>query len=251
MGTLADAMNDATAAENAAVDALNAAAQLVRDRASQAQQIIQNFLARPLSVTYFVDPANGSDSNDGYTIGKPKKSIDNVLQNIGSQNISILLMGDDTIKLRHNVSTNVVIQGIQASNDPAGYTSVRRRVGFLGLALNSPSIFIGTYSAGMIFDAGRLMTFFIDWALPDVSPSLNTRAHIACSAFVDIIMLSPTITVSSQNAAHLFGSFNNGKLTVTIDPVLGSGAAGHLFQNVAAGADPNTSWLYSTNVKSA
>lgn len=212
---------------------------------------INVFNTRPLAVFYFVDAVNGSDANDGSTPALAKRTADSILANIGSQGVNIVFLSDDTIRLRHNCATNVSFNGGQRANNGQGYINFPRSISLLGAAENSPSPTVGTMTSGIFFSAGQLFTTNITFFLPDVPANTNQRPHFASAAFVNMQFSSGAVAATA-NAAALIGSFNGGRSTVTFESfALASGATGHVFDGVAAGADPNALWKYSTNLKSA
>ncbi|MCF4125049.1 hypothetical protein [Methylobacterium sp. SyP6R] len=214
--------------------------------------IINNFNARPLAVTFYVDPINGNNANDGASLAAPKRSTDNVLASLGSQGVSIVLLGDDVIRLRHNAATNVYIYGAQRAANAQGWVNYLRTVTLLGIAENSPSLTVGTMSAGIFFSAGQFFSANCNFVLPDVPAGYSNRAHFCSAAFVNMQFTAGTLTASGPGAAALVGSFNGGRSVVTLTGfTLGTNASGHVFDGIAAGADPNGSWNYSTNLKAA
>lgn len=212
--------------------------------------IIQQFNTRPLYTYISVDPVNGLDTNDG-SLAKPMRTLDAALAGIGSQGVTILLFEDDIIRKRHTINTNIQILGVQRSANAAGFIGFRRYVSFIGTAENSPSLLGDTFSSGIYFAAGSIFTGSIIFKLPDVPSGLGTREHLVSTASITAQMINMTLVVDAPTASALFGSYSGGRIIATIDALIGAGATGHIFGGVAAGADPNALWSYSTNLKSA
>ncbi len=255
MPTIVDALTAATDALNQATAKVLAFQQQLQQQANSSAQaattVINNFLARPLAQTYCVDPINGSDAADGLTYATAKKSLDGVFAVQGSQSVSIQLFGDTTITTRSTVPSGITITGVQPAAN-GGTTNVRRTVSFLGTATNSPTSNFGNMSAGINFiGATSFQTNNIDFMLPDMPASINLRAHLYSANNLDVLCQQFTLNAADANADALFGSFNSGRIIATIYPIFGPGAAGHLFEGIAAGSDPNATWIYKSNVTSA
>jgi hypothetical protein len=252
MTTVVDGLTDATTALQAALaqwldlyDSVSAAQTVT---VNQATTIINNFVNRPPVTAIFVDEVAGNDANDGATISTPKKSIDKVIEDMKNNSTSVLALSDLTFKKRGSLYASLTITGIQPAANPQGFIVYQRTVRFLGTAENSPQS-SETFPGGLVIYGAVLRTVAIDFALPDVPVGLTYRAHFI-SLGSNFTINAPTITVSSSGAGALIGVLV-ARATVYVNPTFGAGAAGHLFDGVAAGVNPNNFWQYSSNLTSA
>lgn len=251
MSTVTEALDDATAAMTSAVadvrGVLSEMRALKDATTGQATTIIQTFVARPPLATIYCDPLNGSDANDGSNVTVPKRDLDAILDGIGNNATTIILLSDATIRRRRGLYAPLNIAGSQRSGN--GTINFRRTITFLGSAENSP-VNDTSFCSGFFCYGPGLTTTFIDFRLPDVPNGLTYRSHLTSMIHTSFSLSSPTITVGSAQAGALIGS-NLGRATVFADPVLGMGAAGHLFEGIPANTNPNAVWNYSTNITSA
>lgn len=271
MTTIADALQAAADALNNAVTQVlglrdQISAQLAKN-VTAAQTVVNNFLARPLQQTYYVDPANGNDATgDGLSLATAWKSLDKAISvasnpSLGTVGSVVLLFGDIVLRKRFNMAGTLQLVGVQPQNTSTGYGFARRQLSFLGIADNSPDPNLGVTSAGIIFTgSSSLSTADIDIKLPAVpagTPGFYDSPFIGVNNLA--IALSPfTLLVEDSTARSLIGSFLDGNtgnavghITATIFASFGQGATGHLFRGIAAGSDPNSVFAYQTNIKSA
>lgn len=252
MTTIVEALTDATAE-------LHAAALLYQGRADQVAlnlaattgqttTIVNNFLARPPVVTLFLDPVAGVDTRDGSTPALAKQSIDNVLDAIGTTATSIVLLSDATIRRRRNVYASLDIRGGQPANNAAGYMPIQRNLYFLATAENSPSPSLGTFCSGLWLLGPGVTADRINFNIPD-QPAQDYTAHITSNAGCNLLTNNCALFATS-GAGSLIGSSSN-TINFFGGLILGTGAAGHLFQGVASGANPNSLFQYRTNITSA
>ena len=250
-GTVVDALQDATGE-------LHAAAQLMQSLAGQVQAnltsttlatttIVNNFINRPPVLNVYCDPVNGNDNNDGSTIATAKKSLDAIIAGMGSNATNVLLFGDTTLLQRHDLYAPLYLLGAQQAANPAGYIPFGRTLSFLGTAQNSPSFTAGTFCSGLNLSGPSMRCSNINFALPDVPSDLNFRSHLTSQNTTSFSADTITLTASSPQAGSLLGS----RLTATLTVAFGTGAAGHLFQGVAAAGNPNSNYYYTTNITSA
>lgn len=246
--TLAEALQYASGRLDAAANLMTAirdqvAAQLAATTGN-ATTIINNFINRPPVRQVFFDPVNGNDDNDGSTIALARKTIDAILSTMGSNATTILMLGDGVIRGRYTVSAPLYLAGIQQSAD--GFILYRRKLTWLGTAINSPQPAVGSFCAGMWFDGPTLRLTQVDLQMPDVPAGVNARDFITSNIGLTVNGGDPSVTLSSQQAGFLFAA-QGGHITVNWSPTLGSGVAGHLFYGIAAGANPNAAFQYDTN----
>lgn len=251
--TIAEALQYAGDRLDAATRAMTAirdqiAAQL-ETTTTNVTTIINQFLTRPPVTSVFVDPINGNDANDGSTIAKARKSIDKAVEDMGANATQILLLNDAQFVRRPSLYAPLTITGIALDGSAAGYKKAKRSIAFLGEAQNSPQPFIGSFSSGLLIYGPVLRSDFIDFNLPDVPAGLDYRSHLI-SFGSNITLSSPVINASGPNAAALIGAVT-GRATVYVNPTLGPAAAGHVFDGVASGTNPNQYWQYSTNLQAA
>ena len=252
-GTVVDALQDATAALNAATAAFNALSGTIQGQAQAAQTnattVIENFLARPAVQTVFLDPLNGADTADGSTVAKAMKTLEAILAAAGVSATKVVLLNDLTIQSRINVNCALQIVGAQPSS--TGYVVVPRTVSFLGVATNSPDLFDNwTFCAGLFLGGASFTTSSINFNLPLQPAGQTFSAHFTTQTGCTTSFFNGTLTVQGATSGQLFQAVNS-KSAVFSNLALGSGAPGHLFTNVAAGADPNGLWNYDSNVTSA
>ncbi|BAQ50415.1 hypothetical protein [Methylobacterium aquaticum] len=208
--------------------------------------IINNFANRPAVQVIYVDPVNGDETKDGGTLDTARKNLDAVLDGLVLPT-EVRLLADVVMQKRVSVDTRLSIIGIQRSSD--GYIVVRRKIGFLGIATNSPIPGIGATCAGIFFGTGSVRLEHIDFDLPTVDPGLNYRSHLT-SLLELTVAADKLIVTAASGAGALFAAFNS-RMTVTTMLQLDAASAGHVFDGVAAGANPNNRYEYTTNVTSA
>ncbi len=252
MPTVVEALQEATTALN------NATAQIlsIRDEVAatldakvvEASTVINNFVQRPPVQEYFLDAINGNDANDGVAITRPKRNIDTLLGETVGQSIALRLMSDVTISVRHTRYAFIDLQGIQASAQAPGFIQFERNVNFLGTATNSPQPILGSFCSGMFLQGAALFSAYVRFNLPSVPAGNNYRSHFTTSGGA-ITITQCTLTSVGAAAGALIGA-NTGKATAFVSVVMGTGAAGHIFDGIAAGQNPNAQWMYDTNVTS-
>lgn len=253
MTTIADALqNGADALNNAVTNVLAVRSQIAATldaKAAQATTIINNFLGRPATQIVWCDPINGNDANDGSTPVLSKKSLENIVFNSGITSTQVMLLGDVTFSSRYNLNCNIYIQGCQISAAAPGFIPFNRRISFLGTALNSPAPGIGRFCAGMWCFGTSFITNNIDFDLPAQPAGQDYPAHLTSVAGTNFNITGGTITVRDATAGSLVGSYS--RSTVSLSMTFGAGAAGHIMDRVAAGANPNSQFAYVSNVTSA
>lgn len=254
MPTIVEALQTAT-------DELHTAAVLLQTLAGQVQQnldsttdttqtIINDFIHRPTPIRIYCDPIDGNDADDGSTPDLAKKSIDGIISGVVNDAIEIRLLNDAVFRRKQNVYVSVAITGVQRSANAEGFSFATRNITLLGTAENSPSPLFGSFCAGLFVFGPEVRLAYINVLVPDMPSGQNTRSFLTNQGSSAIVLVgNPTISVQSNQAGALIGS--NGHALVTMTPVLAAGAAGHLFEGVAAGSNPNSLWAYSTNLTSA
>ncbi len=254
MTTIVEALQNATDALNAATQGVltfkaGVQAQLAAN-VSQSQTIINNFLARPGVATYFVDPVNGNDANDGQSTAFPKKNVETILAAMQNTTTGIFLMNDYTFTKRTQLSASVTFTGIQQANNSPGFIFQQRTLRMQGAATNSPNPIIGTFASGIWFDGPHLTTAYVNVELCDVDPTSGDQAMFSTSSGASFTFGNLTLTGDSPNAGYLVES-SLGKSLVYGAMAFGVNAAGHVFAGVAAGDNPNNHFEYESNLTSA
>lgn len=252
MPTIVDALSAATDALNAATAKVLGFMSQLQTQASASQQaattVINNFLARPPAQTIWCDPVNGNDQNDGLTSDKPRKTLEAIVIGIGTTVTDIYLMNDALFSQRYNLNANLRILGVQTSPAAPGFIPFNRKITFLGTALNSPAPGIGNFCAGLWCFGVSVTTDHIDFQLPDVGAGYDYRAHFTSAVGTGFNFSNGIIQAGTANAGSLVGA--GMRSIVFMSMTYGSNAAGHIFQGVAAGADPNSQFAYVSNVHS-
>lgn len=252
--TIVEALSAATnALNNAVANVLGLYAAIdtrLNEKVSQVQTIIYNFDNRSAYSVVYVDEVNGSEANNGLSIDTPKKLIDNVIDAMGLNATEIRLLSDCTWRRKGTLNANLILNGVQKSAAAPGFIPRVRRLVVQGIAENSPQPGVGTFCAGAFCYAGIVTVQSVDIALQDVPSDYAYRGVFAVQNLTSFVVYSSTLTVSSPQAGSVFSTIL-GKITASLSFVLGSGAAGHVFDGVAAGANPNNSWKYDTNITSA
>lgn len=204
---------------------------------------------------FFVDPVNGSDTDplrDGLTIGRAYQSIERAFRAGQLGTNVVVLLGDTRWTRRVDLVSNWVISGAAATDTNVGYTSQARNLFFSGEAVNSPYGAQGRIPAGANFYAGSLTFGRINAYLPNIPSALPTQSLFQMlgggSLAID--------TGSIQLEAGSTGGFLMGQAPVQSGlylpgSSLGSGVPGRVLQNIAAGANPNASPFYRSNLTSA
>ena len=253
MPTIVDALTDATAALNGAVQNVLALQGQLQQQAQGAQTaattVINNFLARPPVQTVYLDPLAGSEANDGLTVTTPKKDLANLIIAAGISATKIVLLNDIVVTQR--IPVNCPLQIIGGQQSSTGFIIVQRRMTFNGTAINSPDVADNwTYGGGFFLSGQAFTTFAVDFNLLDQPAGQTFPAAFHSQDGSPMQLVNGTLTVSSAAAGTLVGC-NNSRSSVFMSVALGAGAAGHVFTGIAAGQDPNSMWVYSSNITSA
>ncbi|ACL55618.1 hypothetical protein [Methylobacterium nodulans] len=254
MTTVVEGLENATTAlEQAVADVLGLKSQLLapyNQNVTQTTNIVNQFINRSAYEVVWIDEIDGSDTNDGKTADTPKRSLDAAIAAMGMSATEFRLLSDVTLKQKTNLYANVIFSGVQKSAAAPGYIPFNRRMSFLGTAENSPQPGVGTFCAGLFVYTANVQFGFIDFALPDVPAGIGYPYAFSAQAQASFVVYNTTLTVGSPAAGSLFGSIL-GRVTASLSLVLGTGAAGHVFDGVAAGGNPNLAWKYDTNITSA
>ncbi|GEP11822.1 hypothetical protein [Methylobacterium gnaphalii] len=256
MSTLADAMNDATAAENAAVDALNAAAALLQNKAALAEGAIQSFLYRAAQVFWYIDFNTGvDDANHGKTIGAPCKTIDYAISQADLSVINwFLCFTDQTITKGWAAGSGIFVVGALRSpgvfNSPWTYT--QRRLSFAAESVDSPYVG-GGRQPGYLNLLGSFAIFqSLEVRLPATPDVLDNKTVLrGYGASVSFLNCTVTIEDASKGVSMFESGYGLQSYVGFTNTTLGTGAAGHIFKGIAAGANPNSSVDYRSNLTSA
>ncbi|KAA0117893.1 hypothetical protein CIW48_27215 [Methylobacterium sp. P1-11] len=200
----------------------------------------------------FVDPVNGSETNDGTTSSKARKDLDTVLDEQKNVGTAIILLNNAQLIRRRNVYAFLAIYGAQISGNAQGWTATPRVIQFIGTATNSPLPDGSTFGSGFWLDGPTFVTDQIIWSIPTQAPSQTYNDHIRSEYGTGVLIVGSTLNVAETNAGFLLGA---SAATVPFDSFLdiglNAGAPGHLFRGVIAGANPNTLFQYRSNVTSA
>ncbi len=119
------------------------------------------------------------------------------------------------------------------------------------MAANSPDLVNNwNYGSGLFLGGAAFTTNNIDFHLSDLPGGQTFTAALTSFRRHRMLVSNGNLLVGSQAAGQLIQTVNS-KGIIFSNLTLGSGAAGHVFTGVAAGANPNNLWHYDTNVTSA
>ncbi len=158
-------------------------------------------------------------------------------------------MNDLTVTQRIPVNCALQIVGVQQSS--TGSIIFPRTITFNGTAINSPDVVNNwTYGGGLFLGGQSFSTYAINFNLLDQPAGQTFPAAFHSQNGSPMQLVNGTLTVTSAAAGTLVGA-NNSRSSVFLSVALGANAAGHVFTGIAAGKDPNSMWVYSSNVTSA
>ncbi|UIY44147.1 hypothetical protein [Methylobacterium radiotolerans] len=217
---------------------------------SEVNQSIFNYIAgQPAVQSLFVDPVSGDDTRDGSSPAKAKKTLATVLDGMGTSATAVFLMGDVVLVKRHSIYAPLVLYGVQAANNAAGYSFTPRTIGFIGTAANSPDVLGNSYPSGFAVSGSSVVTNYISFALPVQVANQTYPAHLYSESGANFTLLNGTLSVAAASAGPLLGTHSL-SINAYSNLALASGAAGHLFEGIPAGTNPNNFYNYRSNVTS-
>lgn len=240
MPTLAETLQETNDALTALADYYQTKADVI-DARIEAQ--VAEARALKLSVVgtleVAIDAVNGDDNNTG-TVASPFKTWDAVVAKLeGNRATSIVLLSDVVMSKRFTLGQTPARISISGRNSVGAAT--RRKLSFVNSLLDPTS-------AGGFFFNGALSLNISDVDLEMAySASVGPLRMIGSTIYVQ---LSNSNITRTGTGAALFGGTFAGHVQVsatTIDP----SAAGYVFHNVAAGADPNAVVGLTSNLTSA
>lgn len=213
---------------------------------------VKNYLlGLPPVLQLFCDPVNGNDANSGLTVATAKQSLDTILDNLGTTATNVILLNDTIIRRRRNVYPALSIYGAQAAANAQGFSFTTRNIGFLATADNSPQPNIGSFCSGMWLFSTNFFSSYINFNMPNQAAGQDYVAHISSDYGTNITLQLGAIQGTSNNTGYLFWSRANPLFVFLSGVTFGSFAAGHIFQGINAGSDPNTVYNYKSNITSA
>lgn len=255
MSTIADALDYAADRLDAATRAMTAirdqiAAQLAA-ATTNVTTIINEFQTKPNSSSFFVDPVNGDDANDGQAPTTALKTMDRVFGNIPRDAfITVYLLGDVAVTKFYHLAASVVIYGVQYI--PASGVSPRlRRITFGDEALNSPVATVGRTVAGFAVLGPYLRYQYVDLMLGAPDPALDNKGHHITQGSVIQATGCNLNAPSAGSAAVLVTPLDGAQSSLWYSGSLGANAPGHIVAGRAAGGNPNTDYTFRTNLTSA
>ncbi len=254
MTTIADAMDAATAELRLARVSFDAATAALQNKGAQAQTIITNYVNRPVTTSFFVDPIEGSDNNDGLTLETPLRSIDTALERLPRDGYSgIYLLGDATIKNYRNLYSPLTIAGIQRGNGQAGsmFSFALRRLNFQSEASNSPVLGLGRAVAGFNIVGAYIRYMYIDVMAGDPVSAIDVKYHHQLQG-TDLQMSACNFNAPRpESLASLVSPADGAHSGFYFTGSLGANAPGHIVAGKSAGSNPNTQYNFTTNLGTA
>ena len=260
MPTATDALQAAADELHAATLAMYGVRDEVRTKLTQtsaaATSVINNFLRGNVK-NWFFDAVGGLDSNDGLDVARPKRTMDALLDAVEADGTSIFgavvfMLSDGVIRSYHNLSNPVALMGVEWGGGTLGsaYHLVVRNLTFQTEAMNSPVAGIGRTPPGLRLLGSSLRLVSLTVAMPDVPSTFDAKPLFTMINGGTLSIESVTLTCATAGSAvSLLGVA--APVTVNFLGTLGSNATGHVFQGIAAGANPNTNFVYRTNLTAA
>lgn len=229
-----------------------AAFRLTAPAASEITLSIKTYLlGQPPVLQLFCDPVSGDDTRDGLTVGTARKSLDAILDGLGTTATNVILLNDATIRRRRNVYPALSIYGAQSANTAQGWSFAARTVTLLATADNSPQANVGSFCSGFWLYSTNFFTSYINFVLPDQVAGQDYVAHISSDYGTNVTLQLGSIRGTSNNTGYLFWSRANPLFVFLSGMTFGAFGAGHIFQGIGAGSDPNAVYNYKSNVTSA
>lgn len=254
MSTVTEAMDAATAALTDAVTEVRGVLSEVRTlkdtTTNQAATIINNFISRPPFTLYYCDPVDGNDNNSGTVIGSPKKDLATLVDNLGTTAAVVILLGDYVWRKRVNSYSSLTVRGAQRASNAQGWIDFQRTIVLTGTAENSPATNLGTFCSGLFCSGTSLQTLYCNIVLQEQPAGQNYSAHFHSDSGTSMSFRLGTLLVDGANSGCLASAFFANSFVYS-DMTLGANAAGHLLFGVAAGANPNNAYQYTSNLTSA
>jgi len=193
--------------------------------------------------TFYVDPVSGDDSASGLSIANAVHSFSGLMSRLKiGRRVVVMLMGDIEIDRMFSIAYPLAKLDIRGyASDGSGY--VQRRITVRD-AVNFPG-----YSGGFQIHVPASIAFFkIDIELSSAS-TYPFLYFDQAAGYVNTH--SMTVSRTGTGSACLLGTPRSHVASYHEGFVIDASAAGHIFDGVSAGLDPNDVWSYPTNLNSA
>ncbi len=256
-------MPTATEALVIAAASLDAATQSVLQTRAQIQadfaqaktdntKIVSDAITRLKS--WYVDPVNGNDANDGSTLAKAKKTLHNVISLAQpSTDHYVFLMNDLVHENYSQLFANMTVRGTGTAPDPTGifqYAPATRKIAFKPTANESP-LGVSTTVTAFIQITHNINFAGIDFVLADQPAGQNISAHLSIYNGSTISHGGNVLGVTPGAPGTLIGKGDASPVGYYLYGSIAAAAKGRIFPGVAANADPRVSGDYRTNITSA
>ena len=209
--------------------------------------IINNFLTRPASTAFFIDAVNGSDSNDGATMATPLKNLDTAIGMLPRDGFStIYMLSDCALNKYYNIYSPITFFGIDRAG--ASFVPFLRRLTFASEAFNSPVPTVGRIVAGFNVVASYLRFQYVDTMVGNPVAALDTKSHLLLQGATIQMSQCAINAPTSASLASLMLANDGAQSHLWFTGAIGASAPGHIVSGKAAGANPNTSYLFETNL---
>lgn len=206
--------------------------------------------AVPLLKQWVVDPVSGSDgTGDGRTVATAYKTLEKVFQQAApATEHLIFITGDIEHQYYSSIMANVAIRGSTKAPGTDGYmlATAKRKITFRPEALNSP-LAGGTRATSGFVSNNNIDFNACDIYIADTPAGVTAVAHILGNPRVSINN-GDIFATTPGNAGRLVAFGTAVPPAFYFYGAIAAAAQGRLFANVAAGADPNATKRYVTNL---
>lgn len=203
--------------------------------------------------TVFVDPAGGSDTNVGSPTA-PVMTIDRAIEMVSDMVYGrILLLGNVKMMHRHEVACqHLEIAGASYVPGAANETPAVAR-GLQYASETTPAATGERRSAGIYIVGGGTVTFSnIVNTIPNVPAAIAVKTLYSFNSGGALIMRNGSIEIESAETTATFADvWIPGRLVFGFSGgSIAASANGKILGGVAAGANPNSRWQYTSNLTS-
>lgn len=255
MPTIAEALtNSAAALDRATTEVLGLRSGMANDIANGLAQIrglIQT--VTPTALFWYVDPANGSDTNgDGKSLLTAFKSLDKLFGYLTPNTGHLVyLFGDDQINYLQRTYASIRIYGCTSSGVSGNgyqYPLTPRTITFKPEALNSPQPFGGPRNCGGIVLSADLAFYSCNLVLPDIQDGVQPGVFMFDGPVSLSVQGGSILGVTASNPNQLLRSLGSWQRSFFLSGTVAAAAQGRIFYGVAPGANPKTSGDWNTNL---
>jgi hypothetical protein len=260
MATIVSALQDATTELHNAALALNDARATFVAQSTQNLADTQAIVTKGItSPTWFLDPVNGNDANDGLSYATSRKTLHSIISTTGLVgNQFINLFGDLVHQHWTTTLSSFTVRGCtnagNTSGDGYAYAPAKRKITFRPEALNSPIVFTGggqsRCTSGIVFQQA-VQFLNCDFYIADLpAGTFPNNVHFRCLNSSDLIIQAGNIYASglaNQNG-YFIQAASPAPVGFWFGGVVDATAAGRMFLGVAVGANPNNNKQFNTNL---